>query len=81
MIPAPIREALHIRPNQHLEWNLEDGAIRVIPIPEDPVMVLRGFLKGKGPTFDDFMRDRNEERAQELAKEDARALNRRGKRA
>lgn len=65
VIPAPVRAALDIKPNQKLVWRVSDGMATVMPIPEDPIKAARGFLKGKGSSFEAFMRDRNEERAME----------------
>ena len=65
VIPKEIRKALGIKEGAKLSWIVKDNHIVVVPIPEDPVGALRGILKDSGYTFEDFMRERNEERERE----------------
>lgn len=65
VIPKTIREALCIEYGTRLHWEAREGVIHVIPIPKDPVKALRGFLKGSGFTFEDFLRERQRERQRE----------------
>ena len=39
-------------------------------MPDDPVKALTGILKDSGYTYEDFMRDRNEERKRERLQEE-----------
>jgi AbrB family looped-hinge helix DNA binding protein len=68
VIPKEIREALGLKEGQKLAWTLRGEMLTVFPIPEDPVRALRGILKGHG-TYDDWLRERNEERERERQKE------------
>ena len=47
VIPAPIRKRYHISEGDSLVW-IDDGeAIRVVPVPSNPVKALRGRAKGE----------------------------------
>ncbi len=65
VIPKTIRDAAAIEYGMRLHWEVHEGVISVTPIPKDPVGALRGILKGKGPTFEEFLADRNAERQRE----------------
>jgi hypothetical protein len=52
----------------------------VYPVPSDPVKASLGILKGRG-TFQEFLRERNEERAKELARERKEDATRKGSHA
>ena len=41
-IPAGVRRQLGIAPLSSVEWVVENGSVRLIPIPADPVRALRG---------------------------------------
>lgn len=70
VIPKTIREALAIDYGTRLHWELREGVIQVTPIPAKPILAARGFLKGKGVTFEWFMQQRQLERERER-REDA----------
>jgi AbrB family looped-hinge helix DNA binding protein len=70
VIPKEIREALGIKAGTKLSWTVKGRSIYVFPVPEDPVHALMGILKDSGYTFEDFLRERNEERKRERVQEE-----------
>jgi AbrB family looped-hinge helix DNA binding protein len=62
VIPAPIREALHITPKQKLLWYVEDGRAIVSPLPDDPIKASMGILKRMGVTSDQIEKLEAEDR-------------------
>jgi AbrB family looped-hinge helix DNA binding protein len=63
-IPAEIRKKLRIETDTKLEWFIEENAIRIVPIPKDPISAFRG--KGKGVyTTQDLLKERTQERSLE----------------
>ncbi len=71
VVPKRIREALAIEYGARLRWEIREGVIRVIPVPRNPVLALRGLLKGTGYTYAQFLRERQEEREAERRREAA----------
>ena len=65
VVPKKIRDAMSVEEGSILTWDVHDGIAQVTAIPKDPVGALRGILKGKGPTFEEFLADRNAERQRE----------------
>jgi len=63
-VPAAIRKKLHIETDTKLEWFIEGNALRVVPVPKDPISAFRG--KGKGIyTTQDLLKERMRERRME----------------
>ncbi len=46
VIPASIRHQFNLSPADRLEWVLDDGAIRVVPVRANPIDAFRGQGKG-----------------------------------
>ena len=46
VVPAAIRNQLHLGPADRLEWILDNGNIRVVPVRADPIDAFRGQGKG-----------------------------------
>ena len=65
VVPKRIRDAMAAEEGSTLTWEVHDGIARVAVIPKDPVKALRGVLKGKGPTFEEILADRNADRERE----------------
>jgi AbrB family looped-hinge helix DNA binding protein len=71
VVPWEIREQMGIVPQTRLEWQIRDGVIVVYPIPPDPVQAAVGILKGRGPTTDNLLTERQRERLREQDQEKA----------
>lgn len=69
VIPKAIRDVAGIAYGTRLQWEIREGVIQVIPIPKDPVRASEGLLKGKGLTFQQFLRERQRERRLERERE------------
>jgi len=63
-IPAELRKKFNIEPETQVEWIQEGNAIKVIPLPKDPIKAFRGAGRGRY-TSDKLMRDRRKERQEE----------------
>ena len=63
VIPAEIRRRFQLDPSKRLEWIVEEGAIRIVPVVEDPVRAFRG--RGKGGSTTRLLRERRRDRSQE----------------
>ena len=69
VVPKKIRDAMRVEEGSTLVWEVQEGIAQVIVVPTDPIRGAIGILKGKGPTFEEFLADRNAERARERALE------------
>ena len=63
-IPAAIRRRYGIKGGDLLEWIDEGGVIKVVPVPADPIRVLRGCARGEG-LLERLLAARREERDKE----------------
>jgi AbrB family looped-hinge helix DNA binding protein len=67
-IPARIRRDFNIEPESSVEWVVEDGNIKVVPLPKDPVAAFRGRGSGRYST-ERLIVERRAEREDEDQKE------------
>ncbi|MCX6049781.1 MAG: AbrB/MazE/SpoVT family DNA-binding domain-containing protein [Chloroflexi bacterium] len=63
VIPAAIRQHLHLSSADRLEWTIEHDTIRVIPVRKDPIAAFRG--QGKGGSTARLIADRAQDKARE----------------
>lgn len=70
VVPKEVREALGIKPGTMLSWSVKNGSVVVQPLPDDPIGALKGILRDSGYTFEQFLAERQAERAAERPAED-----------
>ena len=63
VIPAFVRHKFHLSPADRLEWVLDEGAIRVVPVRINPIEAFRG--QGKGGTTARLLDERRKDKASE----------------
>jgi AbrB family looped-hinge helix DNA binding protein len=60
VIPVAIRKSFHLGPSDRLEWIVENGQIRVVPVRKNPIEAFRG--RGRGRTTERLLEDRRKDR-------------------
>jgi len=63
VIPAVIRRQFRLGASDGLEWLVDAGGIRVVPVRSDPILAFRG--QGKGGDTAALLMDRATDRARE----------------
>lgn len=63
VVPAAIRNQFHLGPADRLEWILDNGSIRVVPVRADPIDAFRG--QGKGGATKRLLAARKQDLARE----------------
>lgn len=63
VIPAPIRRQFRLGPADRLEWVLDSGTIRVVPVRANPVDAFRG--QGAGGATGRLLANRKQDMANE----------------
>lgn len=63
VIPVAIRRQFHLTPADGLEWVVEGGEIRVVPVHKNPIDAFRG--QGKGGANRRLLADRRHDRQRE----------------
>jgi len=64
-VPSKIRKQLSMGPDTTVEWVVEGGAARLIPIPDNPIKAFRG--SGKKGLVSQLLKDRRKDRQKEDA--------------
>jgi AbrB family looped-hinge helix DNA binding protein len=67
-IPAKLRKKFLIEPETQVEWIEEGNAIKIIPLPKDPIKAFRGAGRGRY-TSEKLLKDRKRERREEDARD------------
>ena len=67
-IPARLRKKFLIEPETQVEWVEEGRAIKVIPLPKDPIKAFLGAGRGRY-TSEKLIKDRKRERREEDARD------------
>ena len=67
-IPAALRKKYGIETETQVEWIEEGNAIKIIPLPKDPIKAFRGAGNNRY-TADKLIRDRRKERLEEDARD------------
>ena len=63
-IPTELRKKFNIEPESQVEWIAEGNAIKIIPLPKDPIGAFRGAGRGRY-TSEKLIKDRRKERIEE----------------
>lgn len=63
VIPAPIRRQFNLSPADRLEWIIENGTIRVIPVQADPIAAFQG--QGRGGSVQRLLAERQQDKERE----------------
>jgi len=63
VVPAAIRNQFHLGPADRLEWVLDNGSIRVVPVRANPIDAFRG--QGKGGATKRLLAARKQDQALE----------------
>jgi AbrB family looped-hinge helix DNA binding protein len=67
-VPADIRKRYNIQPGDTLTWIDNGEAIKVIPLPQDPIAALRGCAEGEALT-EKLLNTRQEDRQRKQNRE------------
>jgi len=67
-IPSKLRKKFLIEPETQVEWIEEGNAIKIIPLPKDPIKAFREAGRGRY-TSEKLLRDRKRERREEDARD------------
>lgn len=64
-LPPDIREQLHIRPGQRLEYFIDGGQLRMVPV--EPLVAMCGPMKGLDAAFERGQSERKSDDQESLA--------------
>ena len=58
VIPAEIRKKAGVKAGTRLYWLYEDGFIKAVTLPDDPIRGIMGTFKGRGPMTAELLEER-----------------------
>jgi len=61
VLPAELREKYHLHPGAKVAFVEIEGGLQLVPVPEDPIAALVGFLKDTPELLDDLLEERRRE--------------------
>jgi bifunctional DNA-binding transcriptional regulator/antitoxin component of YhaV-PrlF toxin-antitoxin module len=67
-IPAALRKKYSIETETKVEWIEEGNALKIVPLPKDPIKAFRGAGKNRY-TSDKLIKDRRQERLEEATRD------------
>jgi bifunctional DNA-binding transcriptional regulator/antitoxin component of YhaV-PrlF toxin-antitoxin module len=67
-IPAMLRKKYGIETETQVEWIDEGNAIKIVPLPKDPIKAFRGKGKNRYPSAS-LLEDRKKERLEETGRD------------
>ncbi len=68
VIPREIRDRYGMQPGTKVAIVEYGGVVSLVPLPEDPLAAMRGFLKGDRSLTQELLAERRRERAHEQEK-------------
>lgn len=61
VLPAELRKKYHLHPGAKVAFVEIEGGLQLVPVPEDPIAALVGFLKDTPELLDDLLEERRRE--------------------
>ena len=63
VIPAEIREQLHLEPGTSVTIDVLDGAVRMVPLTAETIRRCKGMFSSRKDVLKEFKKERNREDA------------------
>ncbi len=61
VLPAELREKYHLHPGAKVTFVEIEGGLQLVPIPDDPIAALVGFMKDTPELLNDLLEERRRE--------------------